>query len=196
MAVTLVVEDGSGVAGANSYLDLVTAGAMFESRPHSEAWTAAATDEVRKAALVTACRACESYVQTRLGGYQGTKMKVAQALLFPRGFVPDPDPIDPALDPTYVGTLDSAQYLPSDEIPTAVEWFQAEAALLVLGSDMFALRDGAGLSSVSAGSDGVRVVFSEALSLLAKSIPPYVIDLIRPLTHAGTTAGAARVVRV
>ena len=45
MALTLIKEDGSGKADANSYADVAEADAYFEGHMYASAWTAAAADD-------------------------------------------------------------------------------------------------------------------------------------------------------
>lgn len=205
MAVVLTVEDGTGLANANSYVDVATATAYFEARvptSASAAWTAAliagspVDDSVQKAALISATRFGDAYVRTRLGGYRGTRMTSNQALAWPRGYCPDPDPINLALDPAYVGSIDSPQYLAADAVPRAVVEFTCELALTLLSSDLVAVRAGEGISSVSAGPAGVSVVFATSFAAFAKTVAPYAVDLVRPLTVQASGVGASSIRRV
>lgn len=86
--ITLVVEDGTGVTGANTYVGLDDANAYFEAHAHATTW-AAANDTTRSAALAHATRLIDAQVQ-----WNGYKTDVDQPLQWPRQEVPNPDDPD------------------------------------------------------------------------------------------------------
>lgn len=83
MAIDLVVEDGSGVEDANTYVDVETADEFFTNRNES-AWTGSA--DQKAAALIKAAQ----YLQT-VSTYKGVKAEAGQALKWPRDGVYDED---------------------------------------------------------------------------------------------------------
>ena len=85
MALTLVKEDGTGKANANSYADVAGADSYFEGHLYATAWTAA-TSTQKAAALVMATRLIDAEFQ-----FNGYKLLSTQALQWPRERCPDPD---------------------------------------------------------------------------------------------------------
>lgn len=78
---SLTVEDGTGLANADSYASRADADAYHAARGNA-AWAAASTD-ARDAAL----RKATQYLDTRYR-WTGNRLTVAQALEWPRYFVP------------------------------------------------------------------------------------------------------------
>jgi GH43 family beta-xylosidase len=77
---TLIVEDGSIVTGAESYATVAEATAYHAAR-NNTAWAALATDALREAALR---KATEYMVSTYRARWQGTRKTEDQALCWPR----------------------------------------------------------------------------------------------------------------
>lgn len=79
----IIVEDGSAVAGAESYVDLTTADAYWLKRPHqshSLSWSSAST-EFKEGAL----REASAFVDSQFGAfYKGSRIGYVQGLLWPR----------------------------------------------------------------------------------------------------------------
>lgn len=78
MAVTVTVEDGTGVTGANSYASVADADAYFDARPRSDAWVLA-TAESRANVLLHATRILDASVL-----WDGEAVSSSQALAWPR----------------------------------------------------------------------------------------------------------------
>ena len=76
----LIVEDGSQVAGAESYASVADATAYFAARANAT-WAALASDAVREAALRNACDYIEAMYGTR---WKGERVATTQALSWPR----------------------------------------------------------------------------------------------------------------
>lgn len=74
---TLVVEDGTGLSNANSYVSVADADTYHDSRLHSEAW--AGTDADKGRALIWATRLLDEQIE-----WLGYKTKTTQALGWPR----------------------------------------------------------------------------------------------------------------
>ena len=85
MALTLIKEDGTGRADANSYADVADGDSYFEGHLYASAWTAA-TAATKAAALVMATRLIDSQFQ-----FRGFRAHDKQALQWPRTECPDPD---------------------------------------------------------------------------------------------------------
>jgi NAD(P)-dependent dehydrogenase (short-subunit alcohol dehydrogenase family) len=113
----LVVEDGSGVTGATSYISLVNARAFATARGK----TLSAVDATAEAALIKAMDLIESF----RARFQGAKVSGDQELQWPRtGVVVDGFPVD------------------DDEIPACLWKAQAALAIEAQTVDLFANTDG------------------------------------------------------
>lgn len=77
MSVTIIVEDGTGLANSNSYVSASDATAYWSARQNA-AWAAATSDEVNGALLV-ATQYIDLYYT-----FQGNQLTDTQALQFPR----------------------------------------------------------------------------------------------------------------
>lgn len=155
MALTLIVEDGSGVENANTYISLANAEIYFESRPNKAVWTAA-SDGDKDIALVDAARQMDMMFD-----WFGSRATENQGLRFPRFGVYDPD----------------GWMYDSNEIPTELKDAQCEIALGSLTEDRTDDPEGIGIKRVKAGS--VEVEFD---SLKTKgAIPPIVLSMLRHL---------------
>jgi hypothetical protein len=85
--VALIVEDGSNVAGAESYVSVADATAYHAARGNA-AWAALASDTIREQALR---RATDYMVQVYRQRWAGDRQHDDQALDWPRTSVPDRD---------------------------------------------------------------------------------------------------------
>ena len=83
MAVTLVKEDGSGLANANAYEDASGALAYFANTGRTDAWKAYSAD-ARLAALVNATTYMDDVYGDRYLGELNATTQDTQALLWPR----------------------------------------------------------------------------------------------------------------
>lgn len=108
---SLVVEDGTGLSTAQSYVSVADAGTYLAAAGDTT-W-AAATDPAREAALVRATRALDAMYSAR---WPGVRILSSQALDWPRFDAVDADGYD------IIG------------VPQAVKNACAEAALVELGS--------------------------------------------------------------
>lgn len=90
---SILVEDGSIVAGANSYVTLVEARAYALARGVA----LSAVDSEVSSLLITAM----DYLEAQRARYQGTKVSAEQDLQFPRvGVIVDTFELDPAVIPS------------------------------------------------------------------------------------------------
>jgi hypothetical protein len=85
MALTLIKENGTGKANANSYADAADGDAYHEGHLYATAWTDA-TSGKKDAALVMATRLIDAYFE-----FGGRKATATQALQWPRYGCPDRD---------------------------------------------------------------------------------------------------------
>lgn len=122
----LIVEDGTGLATAESYIS-VTAATTYFSNIGETAWAALASDAVREACL----RKATSFM---LGRYRprwdGTRKGTTQALDWPRSLVPIKDA------PDLYGGSDS--YYDDASVPAAVANACASLALRAATADLLA----------------------------------------------------------
>lgn len=158
----LVVEDGTGVAGANTYLSLTTANTYFTERPNASVWSGS-TDALRTQALLYACQ----WMEARYGGQlEGEIVDVEQVLVWPRTSFYD----------------GRGRLVETGTIPQVWKDGQAEAALAHLSGGLNEVRDrGGAIKSVQAGSVGV--VYMDGASS-GRSFP-FVDSLVAPLLRYG-----------
>jgi hypothetical protein len=93
MALTLVKEDGTGLANANSYASVADGDSYFEAHLYASVWTAA-TSGTKAAALVMATRLVDSQFQ-----FHGFRANETQALQWPRERCPDRNRVGGGISP-------------------------------------------------------------------------------------------------
>lgn len=166
----LVVEDGTGLSTAVSYVSIEYAD-LYHSRRGNTSWTQLTVGN-KKAALV---KAADYLGQLYTSKWKGVRINGTQALDWPRAEVEREDyGISSA---GYYGWL---AYYPDDEIPTAVKNAACEAALYSLTSALLAEQ---GQSVVREKVDVLEVEYSE-YSAQRRRFP--VIDgLVRPFVMTG-----------
>lgn len=155
MSLTLIKEDGTGLANANSYAAVADGDTYHEGHLYATAWTAASADQ-KAAALVMATRLIDAEYQ-----FNGVRALAGQALQWPR---------EDCLSP------DDADVLPDDAVPNAVALATCELARELLIADRTASPVGEGLSYQNVGGDqtgydkrDTRPVISQvAQAMLAK----------------------------
>lgn len=165
MAVTVIVEDGTGVAGANSYASVSDADAYFTTRPRSEAWTALTNDQ-KGALLIHGTRLLDAAIL-----WDGEQVSTSQALAFPRVF-PDADYEVPVLPPS----IKVALY---------------ELAITLNTRDLTADPSLAGISALEVGP----IKISADTVTPAASIPRFVRDLVAAYGTARQAIASVRLVR-
>ncbi len=140
MALTLVKEDGTGKANANSYADVTDADAYFDAHLYASAWTAATTT-TKAAALVMATRLVDSQYQ-----FHGYRAHDTQALQWPRERCPDPDR-NLVTSTTMSPVL--TNFVPSTQVPQPVSFAVCEMARELLIADRTAAPAGEGIESTA-----------------------------------------------
>lgn len=110
---------------SNSYQDSVSAQAILNAVPNTDAWDNADPD-TQDQSLVRATQMFESlkWLGVKVGSY------TSQALNWPRNFVPDPD--YGSVDSQWIGWVGATVYLPGTVIPTRVLRGHAALALEIL----------------------------------------------------------------
>lgn len=113
MAVTIVKEDGTGLANANAYADEADALAYLESIGKKDAWTVF-SGNAKRAALIAATQFMDDRYVARYLGDISVATQDTQALLFPRDNLEFP----------------SGALIPSANIPVEIGQACAEYALV------------------------------------------------------------------
>jgi hypothetical protein len=130
MPLTLVQEDGTGKADANSYAAVADADAYYEGHLYASAWNDA-TAENQAAALVMATRLIDAEYE-----FNGAKASAAQSLQWPRAKCVDQD------------RAGGETFLPEDQVPAPLLRATCEMARELLIIDRTAAPAGEGLSAV------------------------------------------------
>lgn len=114
----LIVEDGTGLAGAESFISVAGADAYLTSRGSD--WSSMSTTEKEQALR----RATDYMEQMYRERWAGQRVTTTQALSWPRYFVPIKD------------ASDGYSYWPSDAVPTLVANACAALALKAAAGDL------------------------------------------------------------
>lgn len=160
MAETLIIEDGTGKADAQAYVNLTYVNQYFTDR-QSSAWTG--SDEVKEAAILKATAFLDGNYK-----YRGTILKSSQALRFPRTSIKD------ELDNDITG------------VPEAIKKASAELAVRALTINLApdsVPTEGRPVTMVSkaVGSIKKTVVYAKPSDVLNFPSFPEVFNLIRHL---------------
>ena len=182
MALTLIKEDGTGKADANSYATAADGDAYHEGHLYASAWTDA-TSGKQEAALVMATRLIDAYFQ-----FGGRKASAVQALQWPRVGCVDRDA--GAAGRVLGGRLDCFS---SDAVPAVVVAATCELARELIAADRTANPLGEGLRSNRLGDS--TVVFDK------RDRPPVISHVAQALlgkvgTYLKSGSGAVSLTRV
>ncbi|MBI5385012.1 MAG: hypothetical protein HZA90_10040 [Verrucomicrobia bacterium] len=162
MALTLIKEDGTGKADANSYASVADGDAYFDGHLYASQWTAATTANKEKA-LVFATRLIDAERQ-----FKGVKSTETQALQWPRANCPDPD------RGKAEGRMQNAEcYLASDQVPSAVVKATCELAKELLLQDRTTAPPGEGVIATWTDTTGTKYSKTDkrpVLSYLVQSL--------------------------
>jgi hypothetical protein len=140
MALTLIKENGTGKADANSYADVADGDAYHDGHLYASAWTGAVADR-KAAALVMATRLIDAQFQ-----FNGSRTSASQALQWPRAECRDPD--------MGLVTLSAllpilSNCVPYDTVPKAVVQATCEMARELLIVDRTAAAPGEGIDTLT-----------------------------------------------
>jgi hypothetical protein len=116
MPITIIKEDGTGRSDANSYGTIAEGHTFFAGHLYPDYWEAA-TDDRRARGLVMATRMIDAEWQ-----FYGRKLKVEQALQWPREECVDPDG-------------ERGEAVPSNLVPPAVSYATFQLCLRMLEKD-------------------------------------------------------------
>ena len=136
MALTLIKEDGTGKANANSYANAADGDAYHEGHLYASAWTAA-TAANKDAALVMATRLIDAEYQ-----FNGVRAVDSQALQWPRVNCLDPDK---APFPVLTSLILADPFVSTSIVPKALVMATCEMARELLIADRTASAPGEGL---------------------------------------------------
>lgn len=148
MAVTVTVEDGTGVAGANSYASVAQADSYFGNRPRSTAWTALADDDAKGRYLIHATTILDAAVR-----WDGDKVAEDQALQFPR-----------VIDDENV------------ELPVEIVTALYELTLALIGRDLTAEPGGAGYKRIEVGPIELETDFANRPATIPSFVRNIIAD--------------------
>lgn len=169
----LVVEDGTGLATAESYLSVADAG-TYHSNHGNSTWSG--TDAAKEAALRRATRYLDGHYR---GRWKGFKRLRTQALEWPR----------------YEAYDLSGYDLDSDEVPTAVKHATAEAALRELvspGSLQPDLDRGGMVQSKTVSAGPVSSSTTYAADATARKLFSVLDELLSALVRSSTSVKLVR----
>lgn len=180
----LIVEDGTGLATANSYVSVAACDTFHEGHLYATAWTGASGPN-KIAALAMATRVIDATVK-----FRGFKKTTAQLLQWPRYGCPDPDAQQSVGG--YMAVLEG-RYLSENAVPLRVQMATCELARLLLSEDRTADVQGAGLRGLEI-AEAIKLQFDvqtarTMLSELAMQMLAPIGDII------GNRSGTMRLVR-
>jgi hypothetical protein len=178
MALTLIKENGTGLANANAYATAADGDAYHEGHLYATAWTLASTGN-KEAALVMATRLIDAYMD-----FGGKKTTSGQALQWPRSGCVNPD--EPRTRSSLVGWGRSGTF-DSGAVPAVVLAATCEMARELLISDRTRPPLGEGLKSTRTAGDrspAELIVDGEFAGALAN--PPWSWE---PLSATAFVAG-------
>lgn len=143
MAITVTKEDGTGLAGANSYVAVADADAYHAQNFHTATKWAALTADQKAMAVITATRILDQQWQ-----WNGFKMQPGvQALQWPRGQCPDPDSAGYTSASYPLSMSRSLEaYMPDNEVPDFLARAVNEMAAAVSSQNFESAPSGEGLT--------------------------------------------------
>lgn len=189
-APTLVVEDGTQVATANSYLSVGDAQLYFDARLYPDAWNAFDPDK-KSAALQWSTKLIDANTQ-----WKGWRTGTVQALEWPRIYVPDArvSPWHWSYDPLAPWPQHGAVY-PPNAIPKLLKDAVAEMAGEMAKIDRAAEWDAMGVQSIGLGQGAIDVSFAPGAEKLRRLFTDAVANFLMPLGFPMGYSAQARVYR-
>ena len=169
MAVTVIVEDGSGVSGANSYRSTADIDAWVLTNPHDTTW-ATLVQAAKNGYAVMSCR-----VMNEQMNWDGWQTDDEQSLDLPRSGMADKN----------------GNAIDNDEIPSEIQNAQCELARLLAISDRTADNDMAGFREIGVGSIKLVADRSDRPAVMADSV----WNMIKCFGDKSTSKGISQVIR-
>ena len=184
MALTLIKEDGTGKADANSYANVDDGNVYHDGQLYASAWTGAGDDQ-KAAALVMATRLIDAEYQ-----FNGLRSQSGQGLQWPRVNCLDPDK---APVPVLTSLLQLDPFVPASVVPKALMLATCEMARELLIADRTAAPAGEGLKYQNTG--GTQTGYDKSDT---RPIIPAVVQamLAKYGSLLKSKSGAVRLVRV
>jgi hypothetical protein len=170
MAVTVVVEDGSGVANANSYVTTAEIDAWVLTNPHDSTWAALAA-AAKNGYAVMSCRVLNEQMN-----WDGWQTDDSQALDLPRSGMVDKN----------------GNSIDNDEIPTEVKNAQCQLARLLAIEDRTADPDTAGFKEIGVGSIKLVIDKLDRVPTLADAV----FNMLNSFGSKAVTKGVSPVIRI
>ena len=174
---TLIKEDGTGKADANSYASATDGDTYHAGHLYATAWTGATADN-KAAALVMAARVIDAEFQ-----FNGVKASAAQALQWPRSDCRDPDAV------TASG---GAAVVASNVVPKGVLDATCELAREFLTLDRTAAPPGEGLLSDWTSTAGKKYSKTDVRPILPRLVLSLLSKYGAPVRQGG---GVVKLVR-
>jgi hypothetical protein len=165
MSAILVVEDGTGLADANSYVSLDEANAFFDTVPQTNTWSTQ-TDDQKTRLCIAATRMLDACFN-----WNGFKINATMALQWPRNLARDANQYAGVFyrnPQTFLG-----QYYDPSKVPAGIKQGCCELIRFILdpADDRTGDREGIGIDSFEV-FQGVKVKFDAKYS--RPVIPDYV----------------------
>jgi hypothetical protein len=184
MSLTIIKEDGTGRADANSYASVADGDAYHDGHLYATAWTGASADQ-KAVALVMASRLIDAEFQ-----FNGTRTTAGQCLQWPRAMCPEPDNVHVPISVLLPIPYDYVEY---DKVPKAVVQATCEMARELLVTDRTVVPAGEGLKYYNAA--GVQTGYDKTdkrpvLSQVAQ------VMLAKYGSQISAKSGTVRLVRV
>jgi len=187
---TLIKEDGTGLANANTYADLDDCNAYHEAHLYATDWTDAAPD-VKEAALAMSTRVIDM-------GYEflGYKAKAAQSLEWPRYAVPNEDELWASVPgASLLGGYLERVYFPSNVVPVRLINATCELARELIATNRAADYKAKGISGFSLGQGALSIDFSSSVEDRPQTFTDQVRAMLQPLGTPRLGRAMARVRR-
>jgi len=169
MAITVIVEDGSQVVGANSYCSIANITEWVLTNPHDSTWTTL-TETQQKGYAIMSCRILNEQMD-----WDGWVIDADQALDLPRSGLVDKN----------------GNYIDNDEIPTGVQNGQSELSRLLAIADRTGDSDMAGYSQIVIGP--INLVADKADN--APVLPDAVWQMVKAFGDKLILKGTSRIIR-
>jgi hypothetical protein len=178
---TLIVEDGSVVAGANTYISLADAQAYFDARLYSTVWNSAGTNQT--VSLVNATTLIDQLVQ-----FYGLKKTSTQSLQWPRERVRDPD-----IGSGGYGFGSITPWIPDNVVPKRIKDCVCEVAISLLKKDRTAEVAQKGIKHVGLGKGAIDTDFDRLD--VPKPITDYINAVLSPYGMVRGDSINAKIIR-
>ena len=175
MPLTLIKEDGTGKANANSYASETDADAFFAGHLFPDYWVAPVNQTRRTAALVMATAVIDAEWQ-----FHGAKAVEGQALQWPRTGCPDPDAA-------------AGESVADDVVPTPIVQATCQLALKLLQADRTADPAGEGILSQWTEFTGTRYDATTRRPVLPPWVQSYLLKYGVPIRRVPAVVKLTRV---